>query len=640
VRLGVLPPVPPTAVARRGTRPVPWELLPPVGLNDWGWLFPLLVAAAAGLFILALADDRARSSAPGAEILFWAGLLLAYLPLALRSVAPRASRRERVALLCGLALALSLVKVLLQPDAPIFFDEFGHWRSLIDLQQNGRLFTPNPLMGISPSYPGLESATTALIGGTGLPVPAAAAIVVGAARFVLVLAIYLFFEQLSGSARIAAAGTVVYVSNPRFVFFDDQFAYESMALGLAALLLCLQLRRSRGDAPGLGPWCLLVAPVVALVITHHITSYATLGFLCLWVLAAAALRRWGVRAGMPVALTALVLAVEALWLATAARPTADYLQGSLAPTVQQVTALLQHHAPPRQLFQASDGQVQPAWQRALGLGSAALVVLALPVGLVRVWKEGRRQAPLLALALTSLAYPATLALHLTPDGAEVANRLSEFVFLGVGGVLAFTIDLAWPAGLRERAWAAALRTRTGAIAAAGWLSVVFSGSVIVGWAPQLSLPGPYLVGADNRSVDSISIAAAIWTREQLGPNNGIAADRTNRNLLGTYGDQNPVNEANGVATARVFLSPTFDPADLSILRQARVRYLLVDRRLSAALPLVSVYYDSGEEGLRPAGRPVPAARLDKFDSVPGASCIYDSGAIRIYDLGALVDARP
>src|SRR5205085_2318023 len=150
---------------------------------------------------------------------------------------------------------------------------------------------------------------------------------------------------------------------------------------------------------------------------------------------------------------------------------------------------------------------------------------------------------------------------------------------------------------------------------AGWLSVVFSGGLIVGWPLPLALPGPYLVGADSRSVDPVSVAAAAWTADHLGPGRRFAADRTNRNLLGTIGGQDPVTDYNdGVVTAQVFLSPAFDAADLSILRQGRVRYLLVDRRLSTALPLVGVYFEDGEPPTPADTAPIPAAWLDKFDA--------------------------
>jgi hypothetical protein len=582
------------------------------------------VLAAAGLALVAVADDQARGAAPAAQPLFWAGLLVVYLPLALLALAPGASRRERIAALCALTALLSLVKVLQQGGALAFYDEFAHWRSLLDIQRTGRLFTPNPLLGISPSYPGLESATAALTAATGLPAAAAAQILVGAARLVLTLALFLFLERVTGSARMGATGAVVFISNPRFVFFDDQFAYESMALGLAALILFLEIRRSAGDAPRIGVWILLILNVAALVITHHATAYLLFAFLALWTLIA---DRLGHRGPRPLAY--LLLTAVLVWLTTAGRPTFDYLAGGLGPPLQEVVALLRHQGS-RQLFQASNGQVQPRWQEALILASALLVTLGLAAGLVHLWlgrRERLRRAPLVALALVALAYPASLVLHLTPDGGELANRASEFLFAGLGAVLALGIDRVWPARGAGRPRVAM---------AAGWLSVVFSGGILLGWPPQLLLPGPYVVGADSRSADAVSIAAAVWTRDDLGPGNRFAADRTNRNLLGTYGGQETVSDYNdGVVTAQVFLSPTFDAADRSILRQGDVRYLLVDRRLSTALPLVGVYFEDGEPGT-PPGRPVPAAWLDKFDAVPGISCIYDSGDIRIYDVGAVL----
>jgi hypothetical protein len=52
--------------------------------------------------------------------------------------------------------------------------------------------------------------------------------------------------------------------------------------------------------------------------------------------------------------------------------------------------------------------------------------------------------------------------------------------------------------------------------------------------------------------------------------------------------------------------------------------------------LIGVYFEDGEPATQPAGRPIPPSWLDKFDSLPGASRIYDNGDIRIYDLGGLL----
>jgi hypothetical protein len=595
--------------------------------GEWGLFFPLLVVGALGVLLVAVADGLARDSVPGAQILFFAGLLLTYVPLVLRALVPGASRRERIALLAALAVLLSLVKVLMQPTALIYYDELMHWRSLIELEHSGHLFGPNPLLGISAYYPGLESATAAVIGATGLPSVVAAQLVVRTAKLLVALALYLFLEQVTGTSRRAAAGTAVYLGNPGFVFFDSQFAYESMALGLAAVLLFIAARRSGRPRPEVGS-LLLAAPVaLALVMTHHVTALAVLAFLGAWVSVSFLLDRDREDRGL-LALTVVVLTVDVFWFAVAGRRTLDYLSGDLLQAVQDAADLLQYRSPSRHLFQTSNGQATPLVLQLLGLGSSVLLLLALPLGAIAAWKHGRRHTATWVLALAALAYVGSLGLHLAPGGAGIAARMTPFVFLGVGGVIAFSIDRVWPEG-------AAARTRQ--VLIAGWLSIVFLGSLIVGWQPSQQLPGPYLVGADGRSVEPESVSAATWTGNHLGYRNRFVADVTNRNLLGSYGYQDTVTYFNdGVATAPLVMSPGFSDGERALLRQGQVRYILVDRRLGRARPLIGVYFEDGEPATGTAAGRIPPSWLDKFDSVPGVNRIYDNGDIRIYDLGGLL----
>ena len=55
-------------------------------------------------------------------------------------------------------------------------------------------------------------------------------IVIGTARLVLMLALFLFLERVIGSARAAGIGVAIYACNPSFLYFDSQFGYESLAL--------------------------------------------------------------------------------------------------------------------------------------------------------------------------------------------------------------------------------------------------------------------------------------------------------------------------------------------------------------------------------------------------------------------------
>ena len=66
-----------------------------------------------------------------------------------------------------------------------------------------------------------------------------------------------------------------------------------------------------------------------------------------------------------------------------------------------------------------------------------------------------------------------------------------------------------------------------------------------------------------------------------------------------------------------------------------MRYVVVDRRLSAGLPSAGVYFERGEVLGNVHTAPIDPAALAKFDSLAGTSRLFDSGDIVIYDLGAL-----
>ena len=150
------------------------------------------------------------------------------------------------------------------------------------------------------------------------------------------------------------------------------------------------------------------------------------------------------------------------------------------------------------------------------------------------------------------------------------------------------------------------------------------------------MPGPYLPAADTRSIESQGLAAAEWTRALLGPDNRLIADRTNRLLMGAYGEQRPVTGyADKVQISQVFFAPQLGPAEWQILRTGRVRYLVVDRRLSAGLPAAGVYIERGETPNDIHTTPIDPAALAKFDQLPGVSRLFDSGDILIYDVGVL-----
>jgi hypothetical protein len=256
-----------------------------------------------------------------------------------------------------------------------------------------------------------------------------------------------------------------------------------------------------------------------------------------------------------------------------------------------------------------------------------LILMVLPFGIRVLWRRRRANPLAAALAVAALAYPASLALRLTDSGAEAGVRASEFVFIAVAYVLAIAVREFWLS--RRPGW-------IGQTVFAVWAMVLLTGGVILGFAPWSRLPGVYAVEADARSIEPQGVLAAEWARDVLGPENWIVTDRVNRLLMGTYGEQRPVSSyADGQPVAGLVLLPQIDADERAIVQQAQVRYVIVDRRLGTALPMVGVYVESGEPDVQQQSVPLDPAALTKFDELDGVSRIFDSGDIAIYDVSGL-----
>jgi hypothetical protein len=259
-----------------------------------GSLSGVLVAQAVGLVGMGLAGGFARSdhSSVG-EAAFWLGVLCIVAPTIWCVAKPTSNRAERLIAVTGLGFSAYLAKVLIWPIQFTFHDEFTHWRTASDIVASHHLFSPNPLTPVSSLYPGSEAMTAAVAQLSGLSLFVSGLIVVGVARVVLMLAIFLVFERVSGSTRAAGLASVLYAGNPNFFIFDAQFSYESVAIPLAAFVLYLALRRPSGRSRlSLGDIIALAVGAAALAMTHHLTSWIfSAGF------AVAALIAWTTSAG-------------------------------------------------------------------------------------------------------------------------------------------------------------------------------------------------------------------------------------------------------------------------------------------------------------------------------------------------------
>ncbi len=585
-------------------------LAPAQPYSRWGWLPTLTLVNAVALLMVAIAFNGSRAGAAWAEPLFWTAYVVMVAPVSYRLVGVHASRLERLGLVTSLGVALYLIKVTYSPTYFTFFDELQHYQTATTILDTGRLFQFNPILGVSPQYPGLEVITAALVNFTGLGVYEAGLLLVGVARLLFMLALFLFYEQVSGSHEAAGLGALVYMANLHFVLFDAQFAYESLALPLLVttlLLAALAARAQGGQRRVLAVMALVMLSSV--VITHHITSYVLVVLLALtWVFS----WRWfnnRPTLWRPGLLTLFATVLVIVWTVVVAVSVTRYLLPNVITAFQETLGVMAGQEEARPLFEPSGGQATPDWIRYTGIASTLLLLGLVPFG---GWTAVRRIRTSLAPVLVGFAvlYPVSLIMRLSPRGLAVGTRAIPFIFLGLAFVVA--VGLLY---LQAR-----LKHRRG-------LNLVFSAVltlILVGsLAPAMwswGFPRAYVPTSYTRSVDLQGILTAEWFREALGPDHRIGGEDPVLWLMAAYGDQRAVTpDADRIWLEALFESGRLDEEDLALLRHADLDYLVIDRRLD---------FGSQPDSLQ---RPdLALLTVSKFDGLAGASRISDSGDLVIY----------
>jgi hypothetical protein len=586
--------------------------------------------AALGVLMVATAFTAGRlghADSPWAHYAYWLGQVLIVVPVAARLLSRRhVGVGETVTLLVVLTVAEYLVKVCYSPAGFTFGDELAHWRSTVDILQTGKLFQANDLLPISPHYPGLEEVTAALVSITGLSVFAAGLIVAGVAHLLFVLVLYLLFHRISRSHRIAGVAVLFYVSNPLFQSFDSMFVYQTLALAFFGLtLLAAQYLSAQKTASDRGGWITIaVLAAFATAVTHNVTSYVLVTALVVITLGSL-LAQSRLSAAWASVLALVASAAFTLWIVFAAQATASYLGPAVAAALQSL----------RDVFTsgysggAAPAAVGPLGNQALSAVTVLAISLLVPVGWWQVWRYYRGQPWVVAMAVGSVSWYVVVAVRLfVADGSELAGRAATFVYIPAGFIAALAVirltdnSLRWPA-IRANVRRRAPLVVAGAVA--GATIFVFDG-LANGWPPYWErLPGPHQVAGAERSVGPLEIASAQWAAAQLGPGNTFATDEGDFAVIGGYGNQNPLSDV-----AFLYTSPKLTASDIKEATDQAIRYILVDRRLSQALPASGSYFpgDSGQYTT-----PLPLAGLTKFDHVADVARIYDSGDIVIYHLG-------
>lgn len=596
-----------------------------------GWLAVLMVMNSLGVFLTAYACVLSTHTASDQENYLWLALSVIFASSFLRLIMPMASRLERIGILCSVGFSVYIIPEILSPLNFFFVDEYMHLRTVDDIARTGHLFSKNSMLPVSPLYPGLEIVTNAFSSMSGLSPFIAGLIVSGMARIVVMLALFMLFEQVTKSARTASIAAMLYTANAGFFMFDSLFVYEALGLALGIFML-FALYRSGTIAKGERGF-LLVAYIalVALTATHHVSDLFFVGLLILWMLTQKFVRQPLLKSSIT-KITFVGLLLTGVWIFVVAKPVIGYLSAPFIGTLTQLQGVLTGTSQARHLFvDHSGGHPTPLWNQLVMLASIGFVTLGIPFAFLCLWHRYRYKSFPFMLALVSLLYPFTQAMRVASESANIADRASPFIFIAVSFALATLIAQMWP--VQRLRWKQMLVITVIA-------TLVFLGGNMLGAGPSWRLmPSGYLIGDDARSVDQESIQAALWFPTYFGINNRIYTNSTNALLMDSYGNQHSVSlPADGVDVAPVFYAPQYHSWETSILQSGNVHYLVVDMRMSIMLPAKGYYFEGDEEPDINVTTPISRQALTKFDTVPGMNRIFDSGNIIIYDVGELINA--
>ncbi len=604
----------------------------------FGAIWVLLLCQAWALLIQALATFLARHGADDAAgLVSICGYGLAFGSVLWSLTRPHLTRALRNTAVVCLGVTTAVLRTL--PDPLLFtsFDEQLHLRTLNDIASSHRLFNANPGLGVSPRYPGLETVTV-LFHQVGLPLMGAAMAVVLVARLALVLVLCDAVEHLTGSPRTGGLAVAVYAMSAHFIAFNTMFSYQTLALPLALAAVSF-IARARWAADPRPLFAGATVCLLAVAVTHHLTSWLTAAFLAIWATA-----QGGGRARRRIFYGAAVAAVATTgW----AMIQLEFVRDYFGPMIDDLRSQLNHGH--RGAFHDEAGFATPLWERffllyytaSLALAASVLILFYARSAAARRRFGARRWEPGALLVLLAAMVPALLGARVMPTGSEIADRLGTFLFLA----LSLLVARASERFLRVRRVSdstSCSRRRLVNLMALVLATGVFLGGYLMGSGPAwIRLPGPYLVAADRRSMDPETLAAVRWAGNELPPGRLIGAERVPSVLLASEAGLYPVMHDRERDVPSMYFADEWGPRQSDFALGLNLRYLFVDRRSANDRPHLGSYFYKGEKSGRPdetSEHPqLTLAELTKFDDVRGIRTIYRHGPISIYDLGGLYD---
>jgi len=624
----------------------------------------LVLLIAAGALLVAIAYDLGRHHVAGATAFYWAGQSLILLTPAWANLSRSTDLRSRLFTLAAAAAAQSLLTWCYSPDQFRYGDELQHLLTTQGILTTHHLYSPNPILPVSSSFPGLEIVTAALTQLTGLSPFHAGVIVASACHIVLPVAVFLLFRELIGDAppppaivgeprlaaiaafvylkrsgdsadriagqdssrsqrvrsreligdpppqgvtgelRLAGIAAFVYSLNPHYSYYDTLFVYGVPAITLLVLVLRAAISNWRRDTSPL--W--IVAAFAPLAVTHHVSAFASIVILLAFALAIAL--SGGLRRGLFLMAISFLLVDDLIaWTDVRGPTTFSYLWDPIKSSFSIATS--------SKSAVTTNLSTAPTWEHYAGEASALALVLLVLLGIVLTWKLSRDRLPRL-LALLGLVYIGILAVRLrSSDGPELSARALTYAMLLIA--LPVARAMAWLWSAKRSFW-----LRSAVVAAVPLLLV---GAVVTGLPPAWErIPGSFRIASDESGIDARVTRVTDWAATTLPPNQRVACDASVCSMLGARARAIPSTSA-----APLYYARSVGALNRGLNRLA-IAYIEVDSRMTTQIPILGGYFVNDT---RVHPHPISASLLDKFDRDSLLDRVYDDGDIRVYYAGRI-----
>lgn len=584
-----------------------------------------------GVLLISLGYNAGRQGHSG-QVSFWCGSIVVVLLVTPQIIASRlVTKNEALGVATLIAVATYLIKFDYSPLALVFGDEYQHLATAIALQDTGHLFTPNNGLPISPYYPGLELANSAISYVTRLSIVDSAYVLTAVLHLLTTIGLFGLYHSLTRRPLHSLIAVLVYTTGGDYLFFNNYFAYET--IGLAFTILALwAFQQSFVFASHRTPWlCLTGFFGAVVVISHHASSYLLLFMALGLALAHCLTDKHNLK---PSALVLLPLAaLTVIWDGAVSRVTSNYIQTALRQLLapgkpQKLSTGILPNTPTLARLQSPARQVaEPYHDLVVEYIWATVLLTLLAIGILmalQVLRSRPREPHSYFAIFSGVTVAAFGARIISPGGGgELGTRLLGFFLVPASlPIAAALVGTAIFVTRRRHLW-----LKTSVIAAGlGFLQV---GGMISGWPPYFArIPGTVLAGGRMRSINEAELQMGAWAQSHLPTGSLIVADEASATVLSGY--------TNSVTVASPYVAPFFldDPLPKHVLDEILMThpdYVVVNLSLINArvVPEEDIFPGDPFVGRYPSHLN-DAEGMDKFSHFRWLSDVFTDGEVEVF----------